>query len=257
MSGKGRTSKLSRADVTITSPSALGAGFLGLLQAVSEDIDTAIDHDPAARSRLEVAATYPGLHAIWLHRIAHALHNRKHKGAARLLSAFNRFVTGVEIHPGATFGRRVFIDHGMGVVIGETAVVGDSCLIYKGVVLGGTSLERTDRHPKLGTGVVVGSNACILGAIGIGDGARVGSGSVVIRDVPEHSTVVGVPGRAVAEGDNVAHHIALDHADLPDPIVDLLRDLTDQVTALRRRLGELELDTLDRQSETPEAESLV
>ncbi len=242
MKRKRQPTREPEAVISVTPPSEPDPGVLGWLRTFGEDIDTAIAHDPAARSRLEVAVTYPGLHAIWLHRVAHLLHRRRRRGTARLISAFNRFLTGVEIHPGATFGRRVFIDHGMGVVIGETAVVGDSCLIYKGVVLGGTSLERTDRHPKLGAGVVVGSNACVLGAIGVGDGARVGSGSVVIRNVPDHSTVVGVPGRTVAEGGNVAHHVVLDHADLPDPVVDLLRDLTDQVTALRARLDELEGD---------------
>ena len=226
--------------VSVSAPSLSEPGLFGWLRMAREDIQAAISHDPAARSSLEVAVTYPGLHAIWLHRVAHSLYRQERKGAARLVSAFNRFMTGVEIHPGATIGRGVFIDHGMGVVVGETAVIGDSCLIYKGVVLGGTSLERIDRHPKLGRGVVVGSNACILGAIAVGDGARVGSGSVVIRDVPDHATVVGVPGRTVSEDSNVAHHVVLDHADLPDPVVDLLRELTDQVRALRSRVAQLE-----------------
>jgi serine O-acetyltransferase len=146
-------------------------------------------------------------------------------------------VTGVEIHPAATLGQRVFIDHGMGVVIGETAVVGDDCLIYKGVVLGGTSLERQKRHPTLGRGVVVGSNACILGNIAIGDGARVGSGSVVIRDVPAGSTAVGVPSRIVS---TTGHHAPLDHADLPDPVASVLRSLLTDIEDLAGRVAALE-----------------
>ena len=205
-----------------------------------KDVDAAFEHDPAAHNKAEVVLTYPGLHAIWMHRIAHHLYRRGSITRARLVSHANRFVTGVEIHPGATIGTGIFIDHGMGVVIGETAVVGDNCLIYKGVVLGGTTLERTDRHPRLGRGVVVGTNACVLGAIEIGDGARVGSGSVVIRDVPDHSTVVGVPGRVVSDDLEAEHATMLDHADLPDPIVDLLRDVTKQIDRLRHRLDAYE-----------------
>jgi serine O-acetyltransferase len=143
------------------------------------DIRAALDHDPAARSPWEVALLYPGVHAVWGHRAAHALWTHHHAFAARCVAHVNRFVTGVEIHPGAHLGRGVFIDHGMGVVIGETAIVGDGCLLYKGVVLGGTSLQRGPRHPRLGRNVVVGSNACILGSIDVGDDARIGSGSVV------------------------------------------------------------------------------
>jgi serine O-acetyltransferase len=225
--------------IRVTPPSPAPSGAREWLRSFTEDVDAAVCHDPAARRRIEVILTYPGLHAVWLHRLAHALHRRELGLTARLLSHLNRFVTGVEIHPAARLGRRIFIDHGMGVVIGETAVVGDECLIYKGVVLGGTSLERTVRHPILGRGVVVGSNACILGAIEVGDGARVGSGSVVIRDVPEHATVVGVPGRTVSDGESISHATTLDHADLPDPVVDLLRDLTHKVEALSARVAEL------------------
>ncbi len=158
---------------------------------------------------------------------------------ARLLSHLSRGITGVEIHPGATIGQRVFIDHGMGVVIGETAIIGDECLLYKGVVLGGTSLERHKRHPTLGKGVVVGSNACILGNINIGDGARVGSGSVVIRDVPEGSTAVGVPSRIVSTTGAVS---PLDHADLPDPVASVLRSMLADIGTLAARVAALERD---------------
>jgi serine O-acetyltransferase len=223
-------------------PEGGAKGLTGRLgQAFSralEDLDTALVNDPAARSRAEVLLTYPGVHALWLHRISHALWRRRHTHGARLLSHVNRFVTGIEIHPGARIGRQVFIDHGMGIVVGETAWIGDGCLLYKGVVLGGTSLERTIRHPHLGRNVVVGSNACVLGAIHLGDGAKVGSGSVVIRDVPPGATVVGVPGRVVLDergrrlGDLADH----EHADLPDPVAQALGRLSARVEALEAEL---------------------
>ena len=205
----------------------------------SEDIDAILENDPAARSRLEVLAVYPGLHAIWLHRIAHELWQHEQQGPARVLSYVNRFVTGIEIHPGARIGRGVMIDHGMGIVIGETASVGDGCLLYKGVVLGGTSLERTVRHPQLGRDVVVGSNACILGAIQIGDGARIGSGSVVVRAVPDGATVVGVPARIITPKQH-RFDAALDHANLPDPVTEMIRALAHQNERLKERVKLLE-----------------
>jgi serine O-acetyltransferase len=204
-----------------------------------EDIRAVRANDPAARSSLEVALVYPGLHALWLHRASHLLWRRDIKLGARMLSYANRFLTGIEIHPGARIGRRVFIDHGMGIVIGETATVGDGCLFYKGVVLGGTSLEHTVRHPQLGSGVVVGSNACILGAIHIGDHARIGSGSVVVRDVPPSATVVGVPGRLIAPK-RPRFDAVLDHANLPDPVTETIRALAEQNGRLRERLAAIE-----------------
>jgi serine O-acetyltransferase len=207
--------------------------------SVAEDIRAYCRNDPAARSPLEVALVYPGLHALWLHRAAHGLWQADVKLGARMLSYANRFLTGIDIHPGARIGRRVVIDHGMGVVIGETASVGDDCLLYKGVVLGGTSLERTVRHPQVGNSVVVGSNACILGAIHVGDHARVGSGSVVVRDVPSDATVVGVPGRVILP--RHAHlDAALDHANLPDPLVEMIRALAHENSRLRDRLAAVE-----------------
>jgi serine O-acetyltransferase len=205
----------------------------------AEDIRAYCRNDPAARSPLEVALVYPGLHALWLHRAAHALWESDVKLGARVLSYANRFLTGIEIHPAARIGRRVVIDHGMGVVIGETATVGDDCLLYKGVVLGGTSLERKVRHPQIGSNVVVGSNACILGAIRVGDHARVGSGSVVVRDVPADATVVGVPGRVILPK-HAQLDAALDHANLPDPVVDMIRALSLENARLRERLGLVE-----------------
>lgn len=212
------------------------------LLAYARDVDAVLSHDPAARSRLEVVLTYPGLHAIWGHRMAHALWTHERKLEARVLSHINRFVTGVEIHPGATIGNGVFIDHGMGVVIGETATIGDGCILFKGVVLGGTSMERKVRHPQLGKHVVVGSNACILGAITIGDGARIGSGSVVVRAVPAAATVVGVPGRIVSEmvDRRSRFEATLDHASLPDPVSEMMRSLRDENDRLRSRLSRIE-----------------
>ena len=209
------------------------------LELVSEDVNAMCENDPAARSRIEVLLVYPGLHALWLHRLAHGLWKHERRLGARVLAHANRFITGIEIHPGATIGRRVVIDHGMGIVIGETATVGNGCLLYKGIVLGGTSLERKVRHPQLGEDVVVGSNACILGAIHVGPGARIGSGSVVIRDVPEGATVVGVPARIIAPKRS-RFDAALDHANLPDPTTDMIRALAAQNERLRERLARLE-----------------
>jgi serine O-acetyltransferase len=212
------------------------------LAHMRDDVLAACANDPAARSPLEVILTYPGLHALWAHRIAHDLWTEEEFLPARLVSHASRFITGIEIHPGARIGRGVFIDHGMGVVIGETASVGDGCLIYKGVVLGGTSLEIRVRHPQVGNNVVIGSNACVLGNITIGAGARIGSGSVVVKPVPPGGTVVGVPGRLVPAGtDRRARFSAmLDHANLPDPVSEMIRVLAAQNDRLRHRVDELE-----------------
>ncbi|HLK35442.1 MAG TPA: serine O-acetyltransferase [Polyangiaceae bacterium] len=209
------------------------------LELAAEDIRAICENDPAARSRIEVVLVYPGLHAVWLHRAAHWLWQRELKLSARVLSNGNRFLTGIEIHPGARVGRRVVIDHGMGIVIGETASVGDGCLLYKGVVLGGTSTERKVRHPQVGNEVVIGSNACILGAIHVGDRARIGSGSVVVRDVPAEATVVGVPARLIVPR-HATLDAALDHANLPDPVAEMIRALAEQNEKLRERISALE-----------------
>jgi len=225
--------------VTLTPASDGPHDLTALLEVIAEDIETVMRLDPAARHALEVLLVYPGLHALWLHRAAHAMWQRGFVLAPRLLAHANRRWTGIEIHPGARFGRRVFIDHGMGIVIGETATVGDDCLLYKGVVLGGTSLERKERHPTLGRGVVVGTNASVLGPIHLGDGAKVGSNSVVIRDVPEGATVVGVPGRVVTSEKSGVRQ-GLDHANLPDPIAQLMTRLMDNIETLETRLAEVE-----------------
>lgn len=225
------------------------------LKGVREDVEAVIKNDPACRSRVEAALAYPGVHAIWIHRVAHDLWTHGHPLAARLLSHAGRFATGVEIHPGATLGHGVFIDHGMGVVIGETSTVGDGCLLYKGVVLGGTSRERVVRHPQLGKNVVVGSNACILGHIDVGDGARIGSGSVVVKSVPPGTTVVGVPGRTVLAQETPRGRLEarLDHASLPDPISDLIRNLAVDNDKLRARLERVE-EALDLPPKTEQHE---
>jgi serine O-acetyltransferase len=208
-------------------------------ELVAEDVRAVLENDPAARDALEVVLSYPGLHAIWVHRAAHALWRQDVKLGARLLAHVNRFVTGIDIHPGACIGRRVVIDHGMGIVIGETATLGDGCLLYAGVVLGGTSLERKVRHPQVGANVVIGSHACILGAIQVGEHARVGSGSVVVRDVPPEATVVGVPARIMLPK-HARFDAALDHAALPDPVTDMIRALAEQNERLRERVAALE-----------------
>ncbi len=212
----------------------------GVLERVREDVRTVFEKDPAARSTLEVLTCYPGLHAIWLHRVAHWLWCRRLCFFARLLSHLARWLTGIEIHPGACIGRRVFIDHGMGVVIGETAEVGDDVLMYKGVVLGGVSLERAKRHPTIGRGVVIGTNAIILGPIEIGDSSKIGSGSVVVKPVPPCATVVGVPGRVVKiDGVSCPRVHDLHHERIPDATSERLEHLTRRLEELEARLDEL------------------
>ncbi|KAF0126893.1 MAG: serine O-acetyltransferase [Elusimicrobia bacterium] len=201
----------------------------------AEDINTVFRKDPAARGMLEVLTCYPGLHAVWLHRPAHRLWTAGWCTTARLISHIARFFTGVEIHPGATIGRRFFIDHGMGVVIGETTEIGDDVLLYQGVVLGGTSLEHKKRHPTLGDGVVVGAGSIILGAINIGARSRVGAGSVVLQAVPPDSTVFGVPAHAKASP--AERGTQLDHDKVSDVCWDELEALRAEVDALKKKVG--------------------
>jgi serine O-acetyltransferase len=209
-------------------------------ERLKEDIRTIKERDPAAKNYVEIFLCYPGLHAIWLHRIAHALYKRKWFTTARLISHFNRGLTGIEIHPGANIGRRLFIDHGMGVVIGETSEIGEDCLIYKGVVLGGTTLEKKKRHPTLGNRVIIGSNSTVLGAITIGDGARIGSGSVVVKQVPPGATVVGVPGRIVESLTPEKEELDFEHGNLPDPMSDIMKMLLQLHNKLEERVKRLE-----------------
>ena len=209
-----------------------------MFKSMAEDINTVFARDPAARSRLEVICCYPGLHALWFHRIAHFLWQRRLRLLARLLSHQTRFLTGIEIHPGARIGRRFFIDHGSGVVIGETTEIGDDVLIYQGVVLGGTALEKKKRHPTVGDKVVIGAGAIALGPITIGDGARIGSGSVVVKAVPPGTTVVGIPGKIVADQHKPV--IDLKHGELPDPVTEALKLVVDDHRKLENRLKKLE-----------------
>ena len=211
-----------------------------MLERLKEDIRTIKDRDPAAKNAVEVFLCYPGLHAIWLHRIAHAFYQRRWFTTARLVSHFGRWFTGIEIHPGAKIGKRLFIDHGMGVVMGETTEIGDDCLIYKGVVLGGTTLEKKKRHPTLGNRVIIGSNSTVLGAITIGDGARIGSGSVVVKPVPPGATVVGVPGRIVESLTPEKEELDFEHGNLPDPLSDIMKMLLQLHNKLEDRVKRLE-----------------
>ncbi len=211
-----------------------------MFDRIREDIQTVFAKDPASRTTLEVLTCYPGLHALWLHRIAHWLWTHHFLLLGRFLSHINRFLTGIEIHPGATIGRRFFIDHGMGVVIGETTEIGDDVLMFQGVVLGGTANEKTKRHPTIGNHVVVGSGAIVLGPILIGDGARVGAGSVVVKPVPAGMTVVGVPARITGPKAPVQQSTELAHDRLPDPLLRTFGELLERQEQLEGRLHELE-----------------
>ena len=209
-----------------------------MFRVLREDVQTVFARDPAARSLLEVLFCYPGLHALRFHRVAHFLWQHRLRFTARLLSHVSRFLTGIEIHPGARIGRRFFLDHGMGVVIGETAEIGDDVLIYQGVVLGGTSLEKRKRHPTIGNNVVIGAAAILLGPITLGNGARVGANSVVVKSVPPGATVVGVPGRIVEEKRPPV--IDLEHGNLPDPVSEAIRQVLDEQGKMQERIDQLE-----------------
>jgi serine O-acetyltransferase len=210
---------------------------------IREDVLVAFERDPAARSALEVLLCYPGIHALLLHRVSHGLWRRGFCLSARLLSSCSRFLTGVEIHPGAEIGRRCFIDHGMGVVVGETAQIGSDVLIYQGVSLGGTSLTKGKRHPTIEDYCIIGLGATVLGPVTIGRHSRVGAGSVVVSSVPPHSTVVGVPGRVVSEhaghSPEGAPLLNLEHGELPDPVVRTLNGMAAQIDRLEREVAAL------------------
>jgi serine O-acetyltransferase len=230
-----------------------------MFSRIREDIQCVFERDPAARSVWEVITCYPGFHALQLHRVSHAMWRIGLRWLARLASHFTRFVTGIEIHPGAVIGRRVFIDHGMGVVIGETAEIGDGCTLYHGVTLGGVSWNKGKRHPTLGKDVVVGAGAKILGPFTVGDGAKVGSNSVVVKAVPAGATVVGIPARVVEHVQGEAGRMAFDayavSADLDDPLNKVLLTIGTRTDDLDERLAEIlrRLDELDtaRDGENP------
>ncbi|WP_031537879.1 serine O-acetyltransferase [Bacillus sp. MB2021] len=210
-----------------------------MFRRIKEDIAVVFEQDPAARSSIEVILTYSGLHAIWFHRIAHFLFRHKRFFLARAISQFSRFLTGIEIHPGAKIGNRLFIDHGMGVVIGETCEIGDNVTIFQGVTLGGTGKEKGKRHPTVKNNALIASGAKVLGSIVIGENAKIGAGSVVLRDVPANSTVVGIPGKVKVQ-DGIKIKKDLNHCDLPDPVADRLKEMEMEITQLREQLKELQ-----------------
>ena len=211
-----------------------------MFKTLREEINTIFEKDPAAKSVAEVFTCYPGFHAVILHRFAHLLYKKHVPLIPRIISQFSRAITGIEIHPGAKIGRRFFIDHGMGVVIGETTEIGDDVLLYQGATLGGTGKEKGKRHPTLGNHVVVGAGAKVLGAITVGENVKIGAGSVVVRDVPANTTVVGVPGRVVvAQGKRLTPEEELEHGHLPDPEAQAIKRLGDRIRELEQKIEEL------------------
>ena len=234
-----------------------------MFSKIREEISVVFDRDPAARTVFEVITTYPGFHAIVIHRLAHRIWNAGFKWLARFISHIGRWLTGIEIHPGATIGRRVFIDHGMGVVVGETAEIGDDCTLYHGVTLGGTTWSKGKRHPTLMPGVVVGAGAKILGPITIGSGARIGSNAVVVKDVPDNATAVGVPARILdsaaekqrnQQAEKLGFSAYAISADMNDPVIKAIHGLIDHSANIDRRL-EMILAQLNKMgADMPEGE---
>jgi len=222
----------------------LNKGEVKMFTRIKKDIDGVFQRDPAAKNVLEVLLCYPGLHAVWLHRIAHAFYTRGWVLLPRMISNFTRFMTGIEIHPGAKIGEGLFIDHGTGVVIGETAEIGDNVTIYQGVTLGGTGKEKGKRHPTVGNNVVIATGAKVLGSFKIGYNAKIGAGSVVLKDVPPNSTVVGIPGQVVSKQtkkvNSISQDVSLDHNNLPDPVKETLLGMQSNIVMLERRIAELE-----------------
>ncbi|WP_010284973.1 serine O-acetyltransferase EpsC [Bacillus timonensis] len=208
-----------------------------MFKRMKEDIEVVFEQDPAARNHFEVMITSSGLHAIWAHRFAHFLYRRKLFFLARVISQLSRFFTGIEIHPGAQIGRRFFIDHGMGVVIGETCEIGDNVTVFQGVTLGGTGKEKGKRHPTIKDNALIATGAKVLGSITIGENSKVGAGSVVLQDVPPNSTVVGIPGRVVIQdGVKIRNSKDLNHRDLPDPILDKIKELEEEIKSLKEEI---------------------
>lgn len=211
-----------------------------MVKHIKEDIQTVFERDPAAQSWMEVLLCYPGIHALIAHRMAHYLHCHRHFLLARLISQMSRFFTGIEIHPGAKIGRRFFIDHGTGVVIGETAEIGDDVTLFQGVTLGGTGKEKGKRHPTIGNGVMVSTGAKVLGSIQVGDNAKIGAGAVVLQNVPPNTTVVGVPGRVVVQdGIRVKNDIDMLQPVL-DPVAKMIECMQHKINELENRIEELE-----------------
>lgn len=210
-----------------------------MFKRLKEDIEVIFEQDPAARSYLEVILTYSGLHSIWAHRLAHWFFKRKLFFIARVISQVSRFFTGIEIHPGAKIGRRFFIDHGMGIVIGETCEIGDNVTVYQGVTLGGTGKEKGKRHPTVKDNALIATGAKVLGSITIGENSKIGAGAVVLSDVPDNSTVVGMKAKVVVR-DGVKIKKDLNHSDLPDPIADRFKELGEEIERLKKEVDDLQ-----------------
>lgn len=211
-----------------------------MFSQIKKDIRVIMERDPAVKSKLEAALCYPGLHAIWLHRIAHYFYNRECTLIARLVNTFSRFLTNIDIHPGAQLGEGLFIDHGLGVVIGETTIIGKNVTMYQGVTLGGTGKASGKRHPTIGSNVVISSGAKVLGSFTVGDNSKIGAGSVVLKEVPPNSVVVGIPGRVVVQDGQRVEDIDLRHDVLPDPVADVERILQEHMDMMEKRLQEIE-----------------
>lgn len=227
-------------------------GGYEMFKRLRSDIGAVFENDPAARSWFEVVFTYSGLHAIWAHRLAHWFYRKKRYTIARIISQVSRFFTGIEIHPGAVIGQRLFIDHGMGVVIGETCIIGNDVVLYQGVTLGGTGKEKGKRHPTIGNNVVIASGAKVLGSFTVGDNSRVGANAVVLSEVPANSTVVGFKARVVKrDGVRVDR---LDHANLPDPVVDMFRQMQEQLENVRLELAECRTRLREQELESRQRE---
>ncbi|WP_425059781.1 serine O-acetyltransferase [Sporomusa carbonis] len=229
-------------------------GGYNMFTRIKKDIQVVFERDPAAKSVLEVLLCYPGLHAIWLHRISHYLFKRGWVLIPRMICYFNRLLTGVDIHPGATIGEGLFIDHATGVVIGETCVIGNNVTLYQGVTLGGTGKEKGKRHPTIGNNVVVASGAKVLGSFTVGDNSKIGAGSVVLREVPPNSTVVGIPGKVVwHDGKKVGRDdidsIDLEHGDLPDPVAEMLLCMQRNMKKMEARIKQLEMELSKNESQ--------
>lgn len=217
---------------------SIGGSDMWLWKQLKRDMDVIFDQDPAARTYIEVFLTYSGLHAIWSHRVAHMFYRKKFFFIARAISQFSRFLTGIEIHPGAQIGERFFIDHGMGVVIGETCEIGNNVTIFQGVTLGGTGKEKGKRHPTIKDNALIATGAKVLGSIIVGESSKIGAGSVVLEDVPDHSTVVGIPGRVVIQnGERIRRD--LDHHKLPDPVAEVIENMNQELIKLQNELKNL------------------
>jgi len=229
-------------NITVTIESAVGKTVYRAIKEIKNDIDAICERDPAARGRGEVLLLYSGLHALLMYRLSHALHGKGMKFSARAVSQLAKFLTGIEIHPGATIGRGLFIDHGAGVVVGETAIIGDNCTIYQGVTLGGTGKETGKRHPTLGNNVMVGAGAKLLGNFTVGSNSKIAAGAVVLGDVPENSTAVGIPAHVVKrDGERVREDVDLDQVHIPDPVENEIVEIREKIKELEERIRKNEI----------------